>query len=91
MASGPKEVRTAAFIRKLDACQRSEEARTYIFKGKEGMGLVFRYGALTGHRVAAIPSNFESMSASARKQYFDRLAPFRLVEQLPGDIPCKPA
>jgi hypothetical protein len=87
-AVGPKEAYLADIHRKLDTCQRRDAGWTYIFKGREGIALVFRYGAVTGHRVAAIPSNFERMSAEERKAYFDSLAPYRLLDRLPDGLPC---
>lgn len=88
-AVGPKEAYLADIHRKLDSCQRMDAGWTYIFKGREGIALVFRYGAVTGHRVAAIPSNFERMSAADRKAYFDSLAPYRLLDRLPDGLPCQ--
>ncbi len=87
-AVGPKEAYLADIHRKLDTCQRRDAGWTYLFKGREGIALVFRYGAVTGNRVAAIPSNFERMSAEERQAYFDSLAPYRLLDRLPDGLPC---
>lgn len=59
-------------------CHTRHPGLTYIFGGKVTY-LASRYGATTGMRAAAIPSNLERMSPAQKRDYFSSMEPYRLL------------
>lgn len=77
----------ASQIAALQACHRQHPETLYIFVGKGGL-LPAKYGALSGQRAAIIPSNFARMDAGARANYFEKMAPYLLIENPAEMQPC---
>lgn len=76
-----------ALIARLSACHEVKPETRFIFAG-EALNVSFKYGALTGGRAAAIPSNFYSMDAPTRASYFSDMQPYQLVDSLSAEFSC---
>ena len=76
-----------ALIARLDACRSRQPETRFIFAG-EALNVAFKYGALTGGRAAAIPSNFHALDAPTRASYFSDMQPYQLVDSLSAEFPC---
>ena len=50
--------------------------KIYIFANPR---LAARYGALTGGKAAMLPSNFDKLDDTVKKQYFSKMEPYRLI------------
>lgn len=71
-------------IEAFAACHENEPNYTYMFDG-EASRIAFQYGALTGNKVAIIPSNFKRLDKESRNAFFQTIAPYRLFRSLKVD------
>lgn len=80
--------KTEALVRDLSRCHSRSPEETYIFAGEVGR-LAPRYGAVTGHRTAFLPSNFDRMNGEEKAEYLAHMSPYRMIENMTGGLECK--
>ena len=68
-------------IQTLKVCHQFEPQTVYIFMKEAGF-VAPRYGAVSGMRIAYIPSNFERMTEGQRAAYLDQMKPYKLFASL---------
>lgn len=68
-------------IEKIADCHQAELDHTYIFI-EEARRIAFQYGALTGNKVAILPSNFDNLDQESYKAFLQTITPYRLFRSL---------
>lgn len=71
----------SAVINAFAVCHNNESNYTYIFVA-EARHIAFQYGALTGNKVALLPSNFDNLDQESRNDFFQTVSPYRLFTSL---------
>jgi len=62
-------------------CQNKEPDTTYIFYGP-ARRILFKYGALTGHKTASLPTNYSILDENTRIKFFNTFNQYRLINSL---------
>lgn len=84
-ATTTDQTQNIALIEKVRECHEKELDMTYIFTGK-AKSILYQSGAITRHRTADLPHNFDDLDDSEKEEYFTTISPYREIQTLSGDI-----
>ena len=71
-------------IYNIKRCQDKEPEKVYIFT-HEARSIAFKYGAITGHKTAVLPSNFINLDETTVKDYYNHIKPYKTIAKIEFD------